>query len=112
MKRHFLITLCTWFALGLSAFGLSKSETSFVTEAAGGNLAEIKLGELAAQKGTDPKVKDFGSQMVNDHAKANNDLKPIANAGGVQWRIALCKMLKLLTINYLSSREASLIASS
>jgi putative membrane protein len=85
MKRHFVLVLSSWLAMGLSAFGLSKSEASFVTEAAGGNLAEIKLGELAAQKGTDPKVKDFGNQMVNDHTKANNDLKPIANAGGVQW---------------------------
>jgi putative membrane protein len=85
MKRHFALVLSCWLAMGLSAFGLSKSEASFVTEAAGGNLAEIKLGELAAQKGTDPKVKDFGNRMVNDHTKANNDLKPIANAGVVRW---------------------------
>jgi putative membrane protein len=85
MKRHCVLMLSTWFAMGFAAFGLSKSETSFVTKAAGGNLAEIKLGQLATQKGTDPKVKDFGNQMVNDHTKANNDLKPIADAGGVQW---------------------------
>jgi putative membrane protein len=85
MKSHSVLVLSTWFAMGLSAFGLSKSETSFATEAAGGNLAEIKLGELAAQKGTDPKVKEFGNRMVNDHTKANNDLKPIADAGGVKW---------------------------
>ena len=85
MKRYVVLMLFSWFAMGLSAFGLSKSDTSFVTEAAGGNLAEIKLGELATQKGTDPKVKDFGNRMVNDHTKANNDLKPIADAGGVKW---------------------------
>jgi putative membrane protein len=85
MKHHFVLVLSTWFAVGLSAFGLSKSEKSFVTEAAGGNLAEIKLGQLAAQKATDPKVKDFGNRMVNDHTKANNELKPIADAAGVKW---------------------------
>jgi putative membrane protein len=85
MKHHFVLMLSTWFAMALSAFGLSKSETAFVTEAAGGNLAEIKLGELATQKGTNPKVKDFGNRMINDHTKANNDLKPIADAGGVKW---------------------------
>ena len=57
----------------------------FVTKAAGDNLAEVKLGQLAVQKGTDQKVKDLGNRMVNDHQKANNDLKPIADANGVKW---------------------------
>jgi putative membrane protein len=85
MKIHSLLILSSCFAAGLSAFGLSKNETSFVTKAAGGNLAEIKLGQLAVQKGTDTKVKDFGNRMVNDHQKANNELKPIADANGVKW---------------------------
>jgi putative membrane protein len=85
MKIHSLLILSTCFVGGLSAFGLSKNESSFVTEAAGGNLAEIKLGQLAAQKGTDPKVKDFGNRMISDHQKANDELKPIADANGVKW---------------------------
>ena len=85
MKIHSLFILSTCFAASLSAFGLSKNETSFVSEAAGGNLAEIKLGQLAAEKATDPKVKDFGNRMVSDHQKANDDLKPIADANGVKW---------------------------
>lgn len=85
MKINSVLMLSAWFAMGLSAFGLSKSETPFVTEAAGGNLAEIKLGQLATQKGTDPRVKDFGNLMIKDHTSANNNLKPIADAGGVKW---------------------------
>jgi putative membrane protein len=85
MKIHSLFMFSAWFAMGLTAFGLSKNETSFVTEAAGGNLAEIKLGQLASQKATDPKVKDFGNLMIKDHTGANNNLKPIAEAGGVKW---------------------------
>jgi putative membrane protein len=89
VKIHSVLMLSTWFGMGLSAFGLSKSETPFVTEAAGGNLAEIKLGQLATQKGTDPgtdpKVKDFGNLMIKDHTSANNNLKPIADGGGVKW---------------------------
>src|ERR1700751_546128 len=85
MKIHSLLILSSCFAAGLSAFGLSKNKTAFVTQAAGGNLAEIELGQLAAQKATDPKVKDFGNRMVNDHQKANNELKPIADANGVKW---------------------------
>lgn len=87
MRMHSVFILSACLAMGLTAFGrgLSKNEATFVTEAAGGNLAEIKLGQLATQKGTDPKVKDFGNLMINDHTKANNDLKPIAEAGGVKW---------------------------
>ena len=85
MKIHSLVILSTWFAMGLTAFALSKNEASFVTQAAGGNLAEIKLGQLAAQKGTDPKVKDFGNLMIEDHTTANNNLKPIADASGIKW---------------------------
>jgi len=43
-----------------------------------GGMAEVKLGELAQQKGTSDKVKDFGQKMVTDHSKAGDDLKQVA----------------------------------
>jgi putative membrane protein len=46
---------------------------------------KITIFPALPQKGTDPKVKDFGNRMINDHTKANGDLKPIVDAGGVQW---------------------------
>jgi hypothetical protein len=33
-------------------------------------MSEVKLGTLAARKGTDPSVKQFGQRMVTDHSKA------------------------------------------
>lgn len=40
---------------------VSTDEAAFATEAASGGLAEVALGELAAQKATDAEVKAFGA---------------------------------------------------
>ncbi len=53
--------------------------TSFTREAARGNKAEIELGHLAIRKADDPRVKDFGRRMVEDHGKAEKDLKEVAH---------------------------------
>jgi putative membrane protein len=48
------------------------------------NMAEIQLGQLAAQHAESEDVKAFAQQMVTDHTKANEELKPIAQQLGVQ----------------------------
>jgi putative membrane protein len=53
-------------------------DTAFAIEAAQGGMAEVETGKLAAQNATDPDVKAFGQQMVDDHGKANEQLKSIA----------------------------------
>ena len=59
------------------------TERSFAQELARGNIAEIELGKLAQQKGSNEAVKDFGSRMVNDHTQLNNQLKEWARTNGV-----------------------------
>ena len=63
--------------------GLSAEEQQFVKKAAAGGLAEVKLSELASDRASDQKVKDFAAQMVTDHTQANNELKPIADANKI-----------------------------
>src|SRR5437773_4165115 len=53
---------------------LVRKDFKFVRDAAQGGLLEVKLGELAKQKGTSPTVQKFGDQMVADHSKANDEL--------------------------------------
>ena len=50
----------------------------FVTEAASGGMAEVELGKLASEKATSPEVKKFGERMADDHGKANDELKTLA----------------------------------
>jgi len=54
------------------------SDNEFVAKAAEGGMTEVELGKLAQEKGSSADVKQFGSHMVMDHSKANDDLKAIA----------------------------------
>jgi putative membrane protein len=55
------------------------SDTQFAKKAAQGGMAEVKLGQLAQQKGTADSVKKFGARMVEDHSKAGDELKQAAS---------------------------------
>jgi putative membrane protein len=61
-----------------SAATVSEEDSKFAVEAASGGMMEVQLGELAQQKASSQKVKDFGSMMVRDHSKANDELKTLA----------------------------------
>lgn len=56
----------------------------FLRKAAQGGMAEVKLGQLAAQKGSSEDVRAFGQRMVDDHTKLNNDMAPVADSMGVR----------------------------
>jgi len=62
---------------------LSAADKKFVNAAAQGGMAEVKLGELAAKNGASDGVKQFGQKMVDDHSKANDELKEIVSGKGV-----------------------------
>lgn len=53
-------------------------DAKFVEAASAAGLAEVSLGKLGAQQGQSQDVKAFGQQMVDDHTKANDELKTIA----------------------------------
>ncbi len=52
--------------------------SSFVSEAAGGGMAEVQLAGMALNHTQNPDIKDFAKRMIEDHSKANDELKPIA----------------------------------
>lgn len=54
----------------------------FVMEAAEGGLAEVQLGNVAKQNGSNDAVKSFGDRMVNDHGTANSELQQLAQQKG------------------------------
>jgi putative membrane protein len=56
----------------------AKPDETFVKKAAEGGMAEVELGKLATQKATSDSVKQFGQRMVDDHSKANDELKKLA----------------------------------
>ena len=58
-------------------------DQTFVTQAAIAGMAEVELGKMATQSGSNAKVKSFGQQMATDHTKAGDELKSIATAKGM-----------------------------
>jgi putative membrane protein len=56
----------------------------FVMEALQGGAAEVDLGKLAAEKGSNPDVKAFGQRMVDDHSRANDQLRSLATSKGIK----------------------------
>jgi len=62
---------------------VSSADRRFVTEAAKGGMAEVALGQLAQQKGSSDAVKQFGARMVEDHGKANDELKQLATSKNI-----------------------------
>ena len=68
---------------------VARGDDRFLKQAAEGNLAEVKLGELAAQHAASDGVKQFGTRMSTDHQKAYDELKQIASQKGVAVPTAL-----------------------
>ncbi len=53
-------------------------DLDFMNNAAPGSIAEVELRKMAAGKSQNAEVKAFGQKMVEDHTKANDELKQIA----------------------------------
>src|SRR5688500_7495750 len=58
------------------------ADLEFVLKAADDGLAEVTLGKLAQEKADSAEVKQFARHMVEDHAKANEELAGLATARG------------------------------
>jgi putative membrane protein len=64
-------------------------DKKFVKNSALGGMTEVELGKLAAQKASSDAVKQFGQRMVDDHSKANDQLKQIAGKSSIEVPAAL-----------------------
>jgi putative membrane protein len=63
--------------------GQIMQDKMFLRKAAEGGIAEVKLGQLAAQKGNSDDVRAFGQKMVDDHTKLNLEIAQVADSMGV-----------------------------
>ncbi len=73
------------FSAGMIAFALltgpawaGKDEADFVTRASIGNHFAIAESQLALERASDPKLKNFAQQLVADHNKAEGELEAAA----------------------------------
>ncbi len=47
------------------------------------NAAEIETGRLAVERAEDPEVRQFAERMIEDHTRANEELKRLAERKGI-----------------------------
>jgi len=62
---------------------LPVSDSLFALAAADGGMTEVTLAELGVQKATDPALKKFSQQMVDEHTKMNAELASLAARKGM-----------------------------
>ena len=57
----------------------ASADARFMRQAALSSMAEVEHGRLAAQNASSADVKQFAQRMVDDHSKANDELKTLAS---------------------------------
>ncbi len=71
----------------LSGLAIAQSSQSadnkFAREAATGGMEEVELGKVAVRNASNDKVKAFGQRMIDDHSKANDELKMVASKNNI-----------------------------
>lgn len=55
----------------------------FVAHAARDGMAEVELGKLAGARAANGDVKQFAQRMIDDHTKANSELKSLASSKNI-----------------------------
>lgn len=61
----------------------SQESIDFATKAAAGGMMEVQMGQLAQQNAKSQRVKNFGSMMVTDHSRSNDELKSLAASNNI-----------------------------
>src|SRR5690606_41584765 len=81
MKPTFSACFASLFALLLSATATlahADEASDFVDDASARGVAEIEMAKLALKESQAQDVKNFAQMMIDDHTKANQKLKEIA----------------------------------
>jgi putative membrane protein len=68
---------------------MDDDDTEFAVEAADGGMLEVQLAELAQTKSSNKSVKDMAKMIKDDHSKANDELKALAEQKSITLPTAL-----------------------
>jgi len=72
--------------------GVAAADTTFMKKAADGGMAEVALAKLAQSNASNAEVKTFAQKLEQDHSKANDELKQLADQKKVTLPSAPSKM--------------------
>lgn len=60
-----------------------EKDTEFAVDVADGGMLEVQLAQLALSNASSAEVKKFAQTMIDDHGKANDELKALAQQKGI-----------------------------
>jgi|SRR5581483_7110222 len=83
MKRASLLVAVAFLCASVARADVSSKDKKFIENAAAGGIVEVNLGKLASEKASMDDVKQFGQKMVDDHTKASEELKQLAQSKSV-----------------------------
>ncbi|HLT06121.1 MAG TPA: DUF4142 domain-containing protein [Cyclobacteriaceae bacterium] len=63
--------------------GDKEDDAEFAVKAADSGLAEVNASKVAQEKAQHQRVKDFAAMMIEDHTKANEELKALASSKNI-----------------------------
>jgi len=66
-----------------------EDDSEFAVSAADAGMMEVQLATLALSNGSSAKVKEFAQKMLEDHKKANDELKALAQKKNISLPAAL-----------------------
>jgi putative membrane protein len=86
---------------------VDEATSKFLVKVGDVNMTEVQLGQMAREKASDQRVKDFGNMMVQDHTNASNELKTLAASKNVTLADSISKdhQKKIDDLNKKSGKE-------
>lgn len=71
--------------VGTGGAGASLDDDEFVRDVALKNMTAVELARLALNRATDPNIKTFAQQVIDDHGAAGNNLKSAVSGRPIEW---------------------------
>jgi putative membrane protein len=78
------VAIQTTLTAGAQEESASAFELSYLYQATEGQQAEVAFGQMAVQKASSDKVKQFGARMMQDHRRASEELGKLTSQEGIR----------------------------
>jgi putative membrane protein len=82
LTKALLVELLVFAAVGVAS-AQQADQTNFLADAIRGNVAEVKLGQLAAERAQSQKVREYGEMLRKDHTQTLQRASSLAHQIGV-----------------------------
>lgn len=80
----------------IGAVALSNMDRQFILDAGAGGMYEVQSSQKALMKASDARLKTIAQTVLDDHTKANSQLKALAQRKGVDLPLPTAEQIQML----------------